>query len=293
MTRPPWSNAFRLATLLACGLTACGGASRDASPPADGDGVRVTFLASEGVLMAWSGPDVLIDALFDINVPGGAPPRLHDHLTPEQLRRVEVGDPPFDDVGLVFVTHRDDDHVTIGSVVRHLRANPAAVLVAPSDVVDAVRRADTTLAERVVSPAGRPGSVDTLTVTGLTVYALGIPHVGSADRAPADRIPHLAYVVDMAGFRIVHLGDAEPSANALGPLTGLARRPDLAFVPHWLVADDAGERLMRSAIGARHVVVMHANRGNRADVAARVDTLAARLDGVSLFGAPFEERVVR
>jgi len=255
--------------------------------------VRVTFLASEGVLIAWSGPDVLVDALFDINVPSGAPPRLHDHLTPEQLRTVEAGDPPFDDVGVVLVTHRDDDHVTVGSVTRHLHANPAAVLIAPTDVADAVRRDDPTLDVRVISQASVPGTVDTLTVAGLTVYALGVPHVGSEERAPADRIPHLAFVVDMAGYRVAHLGDVGPSAAALDPITGLAWHPDLAFVPHWLVADDAGAHAVHAAIGARHMVVMHANRGNRADVAARVEALASLLDGVSLFGAPFAEREFR
>lgn len=255
--------------------------------------MRVTFLASEGVLMAWSGPDVLVDALFDINVPIGAPPRLHDHLTPGQLHTVETGDPPFDDVGVVLVTHHDDDHVTVGSVTRQLHANPAAVLIAPADVADAVRRADPALGVRVIGPAGAPGAVDTLTVAGLTVYALGVPHVGSEERAPSDRIPHLAYVVDMAGFRVAHVGDAGPSAAAVGPLADLAWRSDLAFVPHWLLADDAGARLVLAAIGARHVVVMHANRGNRADIAARVDALATWIDGVSLFGVAFAQRVFR
>jgi len=255
--------------------------------------VRVTFLASEGVQVAWSGGKVLVDALFDINVPIGAPPRLHDHLTPEQLHAVEMGEAPFHDVRVVLVTHRDDDHVTTASVTRHLRANPSAILVAPPDVADAVRRADPTLGDRVITPACIDGTVDTLSVAGLTVYALGVPHVGAEHLAPADRIPHLAYLVDAAGFRVAHLGDAEPSAAALAPLAGLGWRPDLAFVPHWIVADETGADLVRTAIGARHMVVMHANRGNRVDVAARVEALAPRLDGVSLFGAPFEERAFR
>jgi L-ascorbate metabolism protein UlaG (beta-lactamase superfamily) len=286
-----WQLLHVALALLAWGASAC--SLSEGRTGSDDRGVALTFLANEGVLITWDGPDVLVDALFDINVPPGVPPRLHDHPSPDLLHAMEAGAPPFDDIGLMLVTHGDDDHFTPESVARHLSNNPQALLVCPANVAQAVESSTPSLHERILTPSLAVGSVEELEPNGVHLHVLGVPHAGSARRAIPDPLDHHAYVVELNGSTVLHLGDAEASEAALEALDWAAAPQDLVLVPHWFIADDASVELLERRLTGVEVIVMHANRGNRDEVAPRVATVAARWPRpITLFGSPMDRHAL-
>ena len=89
--------------------------------PLAADGVRVTYLANEGVRIEGGTCDVLIDALLRDS--------LGDYVRhePAVQESIETGRPPFDRVKLALATHYHLDHWDAGAIARFLTSNPSAV----------------------------------------------------------------------------------------------------------------------------------------------------------------------
>ena len=93
--------------------------------PAAAEGVRVTYLANEGVRIEGGTCDVLIDALFRDSL--GDYPR-HDPAVQKNLEAAQV---PFDKVGLALATHFHLDHWDAGAIAQFLKSSPSAVFASP------------------------------------------------------------------------------------------------------------------------------------------------------------------
>lgn len=292
--------ASRLSALRRLGLglalllsMACGGGD-DAEPAVllleEERPLEVTYVANAGYLVAHEQRAVLIDALFRIHVAPGLPPRLHDHLGPERQAIVEAAQPPFDEVEWVLVTHAHDDHFTPDAVAGFLESNPRATLICPGAVAEAVRRAHAGpdgLEGRVTPLDPDPGASAEARSDGITVLALGLPHVGRSDGGAG----HNGYLVEIGPHRFLHLGDAAASWDGFAPFDALLReRVDVVFAPYWFVTEPAGLKLLRARIRPRQVVVTHVNRGNRVEIAERVAGLPDGPIEFTLFEQTMERR---
>lgn len=227
------------------------------------DGVSITYLASEGVMLSSGTRKVLIDALFQKYGTGFALPADSTRAALEHAR------PPFDSVDLVLVTHRHGDHFHPASVAAHMRANPRGVLLTSRQVLDSLRgrpEGASLPAARTLSHTIAPGTRRRVVVNGITVEVLGLPHIGRRHR----RVQHLGYIVELGGQRILHVGDAEVSEAAFAPLRLDTARIDVALLPHWEVIGREGRRVIERWIRPRQVVAFHVGEGQERTVARAV-----------------------
>jgi L-ascorbate metabolism protein UlaG (beta-lactamase superfamily) len=266
-------------------------------------GIEVVFLAGEGFLVQYGRSKVLVDALFDLSVEDGKPPRAHDHLDPDGLARLERAERPFDKVDAVLVTHRHDDHFTPASTARYMRSNSGAVLAGTREVTEALTEFEWLAGEegeRLITPDVSSGGVDTLIIDGLTIYALKIMHTGCESdygkaagdpgRAASPCIDHLAWLVEMEGCRILHLGDAKVAAEEFERFPWLpGLEVDIAFIPYWFLLRPEGVDLINRLISPKAVVLMHWNRWNRASVVEDLDRLRDVLPPTTIFKEAFEK----
>jgi L-ascorbate metabolism protein UlaG (beta-lactamase superfamily) len=264
-------------------VTVAGVRGRAASPPMP-DGVTITFLANEGVLLAGTtaaGPrQVLIDALFTPHEGYPAPAES----TSAALRAASG---PFAGVAAVLVTHRHGDHFHPTPVAAHLAANRRALLVTSRQVVDSLRRGSAPIVlpeTRIARRTQQPGSRRRMLVNDVPVELIGLPHSGSRRHR---HVEHLAFVVELGGRRVLHLGDAELTGETLAPLRLDTMRIDVALVPWWALADDdtrrAVERWIRPArMAAFHLADENATRTRRelAESAPRAHVFSRRLESV-------------
>ena len=233
-------------------------AHHELEPQSRVDGVTITFLANEGVMLASGKQKVLIDALFVKYGPEYAVPA---DSTQALLRHAR---PPFDSVDLVLVTHRHGDHFHPVPMAAHLRANPLATLLTSQQVIDSLRgqlSAAELRSPRIVARTTVPGARRRESVAGITVELLGLPHAGTRHRL----VEHLGYVVEIGGRRVLHVGDTDVSEANFAPLRLDTARIDVALIPSWVVTSDEGRRVIERWIRPRQVVAFHVgeNDGDR------------------------------
>ena len=212
------------------------------------EGVSLTFLANEGVMLSAGEQRVLIDALFLKYERGYAVP------ADSTLAALQRARPPFDSVDLVLVTHRHGDHFHPAPVEAHLRANPRASLVTSRQVIDSLLRyppARSLPAGQLVSRTMRPGTRRREVIAGIAVELLGLPHGGHP------RVEHLGYIVELGGRRVLHAGDADLSEETLAAFRLDTSRIDVALLPYWAVTGRKERRAIERWIRPRQVVAFH------------------------------------
>lgn len=226
--------------------------------------LRVTYIANEGFLLEAGPHKLIVDGLFQ-------DPRIDfcDLPAEDLLARIEQGVPPFDEVDLVLVTHAHVDHFSAGVVSRFLAHHRRCRLVCPGQVRHALAEAQPDQAAiegQIVVPA--EGDPD-LTVRGIRVKALRLRHApfmvhdqetGTA-RDLHEQVEHLAYLIELSGRRILHLGDASVFKNS-ERLPGLIATLDIALVDG---KDTSPESLqmLSARPGPKHVIYLHLPVQNR------------------------------
>lgn len=262
------------ATVLVAATAALSGASARAQAAPPQNGVVVTFLANEGVMLSSGTSKVLIDALFLKYERGYAVPADSTQAALQNARA------PFNTVDVILVTHRHGDHFHPAPVIAHLRANPRATLLTSQQVIDSLRGHLTVggaVTPRLMARTMAPGTRRREVVNGVTVELLGLPHGGSRHR----HVEHLGYVVELGGRRVLHVGDTDISEAAFAPFRLDTARIDVALLPSRMVLDDDGRRVIQRWIRPRQVVAFHVGEGEGERTAR--EATAALPDAVTFF----------
>ena len=259
---------IRRLPIVACTALAAAGFVPNSSQQ---DGVSITFLANEGVMLSSGGRKILIDALFlkyerEYAVPADS--------TLASLRRAQH---PFDSVDLILVTHRHGDHFHPVPVAEHLRANPAARLLTSKQVIDSLRGyapARSLSAERLLATAMKPGARRRENLGGIQVELLGLPHVGHP------HVQHLGYIVELGGRRVLHVGDTDFSEKTFAPFRLDTARIDVALLPYWAVTSRRSRKVIERWIRPRRVLAVHVGIGEGDEVVG--DVRAAMPSAITL-----------
>lgn len=241
------------------------------------EGVSITFLANEGVLLSSGTSEVLIDALYL---------KYKTYAIPVDSTRAALARarPPFDGVDLILATHWHGDHFHPEPVAAHLRANPGATLLTSRQVVDSLRGrapAADPISSRVVAHTVAPGTSRQVTVGGIRVELLGLPHGGHPG------VEHLGYIVELGGRRVLHVGDADITELAFAPFRLDTARIDVALVPYQAVTSRAERRVVEQWIRPRQVVAFHVDERDGQRVSRAVE---AALPGAITFFRSLETR---
>lgn len=230
---------------------------------ATGESLTVTFLANEGVMLSSGGKKVLIDALFLKYKTGFATPADSTQAALAAARA------PFDNVDLILATHYHGDHFHPQPVAAHLVANPRATLATSAQVIDSLRGRVPTgggLDARILSRTTAPGTRRRDVINGIPVEFLGISHGSGPSNHLA--IQHLAYIIELGGKRVLHIGDAILSDENVRAFRLDTARIDVALVPTWVVTSQSSRQAIERWVKPRQVVAFHVGEGE-ADRASR------------------------
>jgi L-ascorbate metabolism protein UlaG (beta-lactamase superfamily) len=200
----------------------------EASPLSDQAAVReplgLTYVANMGVLVSSGDAKVLIDSLFD---EAKASLRVPPPATIESMLR---GEPPYDGVDLVLVTHKDRDHFSPTLAVRYLEARPEPVLVAPSDAVEEMRKIASNwpaIASRII-----PEGLGVRESVKKEVAHIPLTIIRTTHGTTPWPMNHM-YLIEVNGWRVFHEGDASGRPDDYRGL-GLESAPiDLAVVQYY------------------------------------------------------------
>ncbi|MFQ5526263.1 MAG: MBL fold metallo-hydrolase [Thermoanaerobaculia bacterium] len=228
--------------LLLAGAVGASGTAEKAPP------VTVTYLANEGFLLAAGDDRVLVDALF----PGI---RHYARIEGETRARLLAARAPFDDIDVVLASHYHDDHFGPTEALAFLEASAASVLVSTPQALgrfQEVGGVGPSITERLHAVYPGEGSTETFESGPLSIEILNLHH-GRKRRPP---VQNLGFIIDLAGFRILHVGDTEADLGDFAPYELAARKIDLALLPGWFLAEPGWARVTR-AIAPGVMVAMH------------------------------------
>lgn len=223
--------------------------------PLAADGVRVTYLANEGVRIEGGTCDVLIDTLLRDS--------LGDYLRhePGVQESLETGRPPFDRVKLALATHFHLDHWDAGAIARFLTNSPSALYGGPPTAAAMLPSALKPRVRPLWPEQGR--STVRLAEGGAVVDAIPLDH--------GMPVENMSYRLECGGRVLFHLGDSRTSEANFAKLMA-AGPADVALVPHWWLTDDAGLAFLRDRWKPRHLVAFHLGASD----VANASTIEAR-----------------
>jgi L-ascorbate metabolism protein UlaG (beta-lactamase superfamily) len=228
---------------------------------------KVMYIANEGYLIQVGDKKILIDAMFNDETINYA--HVPDSGT---LASLEKAHPPFDKIDLVLVTHSHRDHFAAEPVLRHLANNPDAVLLAPPQAIALLREHEPELEKfgsRIKELNMELHHSTEMTLGGIRVEAHRLRHSAymvkdeetGESRNRHEGVENLAYLVEIDGVRLFHIGDAVLSQN-LEYFTDEnfpSRKVKLAFLEFFDWSEETRE-LLAERIAAEHVVFMHLPR---------------------------------
>jgi L-ascorbate metabolism protein UlaG (beta-lactamase superfamily) len=269
-----------LVFLSACASAGATGPPVEPSAPSLG-GLKVTYLANEGVLLESGSTRVVIDGLHRFYKEAYA-------TLPDAPREAfESAAPPWNGIDLLLVSHRHRDHFHPEAVGRYLAGSPRTQLLTSEEVVGELTRDYAgweNIRGQVVPWRWEVGRTETVRAAGIDVTLLGLSH-GDGQMATVQNVGHL---FSLGGVRVLHVGDAQLTAANFAPFDLPARGIDIAFLPWWYVIDDEGRALVRAHIAPRRVVAIHIGPAEATEV---VERLRESAPAVVPFVSPLEDRL--
>ncbi len=216
--------------------------------------VTVTYLANEGVMISDGASVVLIDPLFENDF------GTYQSLSDAQQQAIVNGEGRYDGIDLVLISHEHGDHFDAPLLTELLLNDAGVTLGAASSVLDLVR-ADERFDERLeaqllaIDPEPNAGVVE----NDFGDFSIRTSWQRHGNRRHYDLV-NLVHQVDMAGQRIVHLGDADAKPENFDNLRDYAGSFELALAPVWFFGNDPGHAAIE-VLSARHTVAFHVPDG--------------------------------
>jgi L-ascorbate metabolism protein UlaG (beta-lactamase superfamily) len=232
----------------ASGQTSPVNKAKKAAPSGRQAPLQLTFIANSGVLVSSGDQKVLIDALFDKPNPEYRAP------SPAVLDKIMKGEPPFDGVDLVLVTHNHPDHFDASLAARYMETVPGPILLAPADAVTELRKAAADWAKiepRVVPFDLKVGEKVERGLNRVPVTVFRTLH--GKQEAPMN----VMFLFELGGWRIFHEGDSPGNVDEYRGFGLGSDAVDLALVHFWFPLEPNCARFLQEVLKPDHIALTH------------------------------------
>ncbi|WP_171045690.1 MBL fold metallo-hydrolase [Pseudoalteromonas rubra] len=152
---------------------------------------------------------------------------------------------------VAMATHQHDDHFTPARALRYLQRHPSTMMLGPPQVVEALNgQVD---AERLHTRVLTAYQSQRYELNGVKVTMMHFPHM-----APhADTVQNYAYLVEINGWTVLHVGDGELTDDIITELKLDEQRIDVALIYDLLVSRQPHYASLLSKLNAGQVVFLH------------------------------------
>lgn len=171
---------------------------------------------------------------------------------------LEKGEKPFDKTKAAMLTHAHGDHTSISSTNRFLHNNSSSVLLAPSQIVNG---GITGTASQIRNINLEFDQQQQVTVSGISIDVFRIRHFNPLSGVDfANSTESFAFLIEIGGRRILHLGDGDLSSANFDEL-GLENMDiDVVLIPTFTFSGQltaANRDILVDKIAPKNIVGLH------------------------------------
>lgn len=224
----------------------------------------IRYIANEGVLIRAGDKQVLIDGLHREYKPAYAFP------PPDLQRLLENAEKPYDKINLLLVSHVHLDHFHPQSIALHLKNNPRAALATSEQAVGEIAKnfAEYEKIKSQIKPIKHEWkkSVE-LDQNGIKIKFLGLRHANAQHIS----IQNLGHLIEIGGKKLLHIGDADMTAENFSAFNLARENIDVAFIPYWFLLSANGRNLVKEQFNPKQIVAVHISPDEAEKISAQLE----------------------
>ena len=209
---------------------------------------KITYLSNAGVLLELGNKKILIDSLCDSTVP------IYKTIPDEIRDQILSGTPPYDHIDLMLFTHHHADHFNPQTTAEFMKRRKHAVLVSTGETIKRLKKQAQDLDEsRLIAPNLQVGERVSFESNGINLQVISMIHDGKDYRD----VENFAYLIEVEGVRIFHVGDAKPMAENYEHLNLVEQSIDLLLAPFPYVGIPSGQLVIQDQIKPKKIAAIH------------------------------------
>ncbi len=243
--------------------------------------VSVTYISNDGFLISSKTKNIVVDSL--IKNPWGysnTPDKVFDDMVKAR--------PPFERIDLLLFSHAHRDHFEPEMAAKVMMGHPETILVGNEIVFNELKEAAgdefSQISARVKNINPEWGTIVEDTINGVDLKIFPVNH-----GMPEQPYVTLAFLLDMSGTQVLHLGDIYgPSNEEYFRSFQLQKLGiDLAFIDPFFLLDEVGQRMAKEFIQPKQIVPMHMREY---EIEKYVGFLKNHYDNIRAFRECFEKK---
>ena len=231
--------------------------------------INIKYIANEGFLIESNNKKILFDGLF-----GGFEATWCDVPLPETKFKLEYSEPPFDNIDIIFISHKHSDHFNADMVVNHSLSNHNCKIICPIQVQESLsNHSNYEQIKKNVIAFSPDLSKDTLFIIDdmkVKIYRLEHSPYYEKNTITGEKInrhqsiENLGFLVDIGGIRLFHCGDANPwNEKEFQNLNLEQDSIDIAFLERLFFINNKGIEVIKNNIKPKKIVLMHIAPNNQ------------------------------
>ena len=242
--------------------------------------LSVKYIANEGVLISSGGKIVLIDGLHREYEP--------DYLFPpsDLLESLENAKSPYDKINLLLVSHLHLDHFHPLSIGLHLKNNPQAKLFSSRQIISEVSKNFSEydkIRPQMTEIIHELKKSYEINQDGIKVRFLGLRHGSERFK----EIQNFGHLIEIGGKKLLHIGDAEMTAENFSAFELQKEKIDVAFIPYWFLLSENGRNLVKEQFAPKQIIAVHIPPNEAEEISAK---FKKEIPEVFLFTKVLEEK---
>lgn len=209
---------------------------------------KLTYVSNAGVMLQCNDNKILIDGLCNSMPPIYKNPS--NEVKELMISRVN----PFDNIDALLFTHNHTDHFDAESTARLLKNNKDMFMIAPHKVVMEIKqRLPYDERNRMIKLDDSLRRIEDININGINIQSISMLHDGKE----YEKVGNLAYLVDMGGKRVLHVGDAKPIEENYRYLDFANKNIDLLIAPFPYIGLPSARQVIEKYIKPRKIAVVH------------------------------------
>lgn len=238
--------------------------------------VKVTYIANDGVMIEFEDQKVIIDGMNRAS-------NLSGWISPSNVayQAVENGDPPFDDIDVIMITHNHGDHYSVSAVTNYLTNHPNTKLIVPASIEPNFAAFSSQIPNFNVNKFERINLIE-------NEVSIDVLHVEHFDQFGNDfsMVESFAYIVTMNGKKFLHTGDIDYVDSQLNLFNLLVDDITVAFIPTFGdLVNTANRDALINNVDPDNVVCLHFLSSSLTSTLTQVNAI---YPGAETFTIPFE-----